>query len=209
MPNSRSHIMQRRILDTATVLFSASGFNGVSMRDIARLAAVNETSIYLYYRGKRELFIAALDAEMGSVKLEASQKSRLASSSDAHSAILALFHVIIEAVSQRPVLVRLVQFSLLEYSEDLDDLYRRHIHHILQGAREYLKCWPELEPAKQFENQAIIFAFVASFVALTDFLPKMSGDHLSQEVLQEAASACAELWHSVLSSKSNLHSSID
>ena len=78
MPNSGSVIIKQRILDAATDLFAASGYNGVSTRDIARTAAVNETSIYRHYPGKRELFLAALDAELSKVRLKAEQMSHLA-----------------------------------------------------------------------------------------------------------------------------------
>ncbi len=202
MPNSGSVIIKQRILDAATDLFAASGYNGVSTRDIARAAEVNETSIYRHYPGKRELFLAALDAELAKVRLEAEQMAKLAAAPDAHEAMLALFHVMIEAVSQRHALVRLVHFSVLEYSDDLDALYRGHVQHILQDASEYLARWPELSDTPPFDKRVTIFGFIAAFVALKDFYPMLAGDRLSPESLDHAASACAHVWHAALTAQS-------
>lgn len=58
MPNSEPSRLQQRILDAATDLFSSMGYHGASTRDIARVAEVNETSIYRYYPCKRDLFLA-------------------------------------------------------------------------------------------------------------------------------------------------------
>ncbi len=201
MPNSGSVIVQQRILDAATDLFAASGYNGVSTRDIARAAEVNETSIYRHYPGKRELFLATLDAELSKLRFDADQIAILGTARDAHAAMLALFHVMIDALTQRYALVRLVHFSVLEYNDDLDDLYRRHVQHILHDANEYLAGWPEFNETSPLDNSVTIFAFIAAFVALKDFYPILAGDRLSTESLEQAASACADAWHAALAGK--------
>ena len=165
MTNSGSAIIQQRILAAATELFATSGYNGVSTREIARAAEVNETSIYRYYLGKRELFLATLDAELSKVRLNDDQVAKLLTAPDAHTAMLALFQVMIEGVLQRRELIRLIQFSMLEYNDDLEDLYRRHIRQILQHASEYLAHWPELAETQKFDRRVTIFAFIAAFVA--------------------------------------------
>ena len=201
MPNSGYASTQQRILDAATELFSTSGYNGVSTREVARLAEVNETSIYRYYQGKRELFIATLDTELSKVHLEDRHVSKLIKASDASAAKLALFRVIIEAVLERRALVRLMQFSVLEYRDDLDETYRRHVQRVLSIASEYLSRWPELDEAQDSDNRVTIFAFIAAFIALKDFYPMLAGDHLTTDSLEEAASSCANLWHAALAKK--------
>jgi AcrR family transcriptional regulator len=174
------------------------GYNGVSTRDIARAAKVNETSIYRYYPGKRELFIATLDAEFSKLRFRSDLISKLAAAPDAHAAHLALFQVIMQAALQQPSLVRLVHFSVLEYSEDLDDLYRRHAQWILKAASDYLARWPDLIEMQGSDSRTTIFAFVATFVALKDFYPIVTGERLSMEFLEKTACICADRWHAAL-----------
>ena len=201
MPNSGSLVIQQRILDAATQLFATSGYNGVSTRDIARAAEVNETSIYRHYPGKRELFLATLDTELSKVRLDPEQVARLETAPDAHAAMLAMFHVMIDSLTQRRALVRLVHFSVLEYNDDLDALYRHHVQQILQDACEYLARWPELKDCSPLDKRVTIFAFTAAFVALTDFYPILAGDRFSKESLEQAAAACADAWHAALIAK--------
>ena len=148
-----------------------------------------------------ELFLATLDAELSKLQLNDEQIVKLLTAPDAHAAMLALFRVMIEAVLQRRALMRLIQFSVLEYNDDLEDLYRRHIGQILQNASDVLACWPELGGTRKFDRRVTIFAFMAAFVALQDFYPKIAGDSLSQESLEDAASACANIWHDALATE--------
>lgn len=61
---------RRRILDAALRLFSRDGFQGASVRGLAREAGLTEAALYYYFRSKREIllalyeergFVAALD----------------------------------------------------------------------------------------------------------------------------------------------------
>lgn len=48
------------ILETAIPLFAESGFNGVSMRAIAKEVGLNAATIYHYFQDKQTLYIAAM-----------------------------------------------------------------------------------------------------------------------------------------------------
>ena len=50
-----------RILDAADALFCASGYDGVSMRDVALRAEVNKASVFYHFNSKDELFRSVLD----------------------------------------------------------------------------------------------------------------------------------------------------
>lgn len=198
MPNSETAKTAERILAAATELFSKMGYNGVSTRDIARVADVNETSIYRHYPRKRDLFVATLDAEFSKINLRAGMISTLAGAPDAQTALRALFQAIMEAILQQPALVRLVHFSVLEFGGDLDELYQRHLRTLLEVAGQYLSSWPELTEARRFDVRITILAFVATIVALQDFYPVLAGEKMSGESLQNAAQICANIWYGAL-----------
>jgi AcrR family transcriptional regulator len=54
------HNNQEEILSAAIPLFSASGYAGVSMRDIARACHLNVGSLYHHFRDKQHLHLAAI-----------------------------------------------------------------------------------------------------------------------------------------------------
>ena len=60
---------EARILSSAAGMFANFGYNGVSTRDIASSAGVNEVTIYRHFPRKRDLYVAVLDAELQQVKL--------------------------------------------------------------------------------------------------------------------------------------------
>ncbi len=51
---------QGRILDSAEALFAAHGFNGVSVKDIAKAAQVDTSLVHYYFASKAGLFTAVL-----------------------------------------------------------------------------------------------------------------------------------------------------
>ena len=54
----------QRIVEAAVDLFSRQGFSGTSTREIARLADVNEASLFRHFLSKQELFWAALQSRL-------------------------------------------------------------------------------------------------------------------------------------------------
>jgi AcrR family transcriptional regulator len=53
-----------RILTTATELFARFGYNGVSTRDVASAAQVNEVTVYRHFPHKHDLYLAVLESEL-------------------------------------------------------------------------------------------------------------------------------------------------
>ncbi len=55
---------RRQLLNAAHQVFVAHGFHGASMDEIAEVAEVSKPVLYQHFPGKRELYIALLDAHM-------------------------------------------------------------------------------------------------------------------------------------------------
>ena len=108
---------EARILASAAGMFATFGYNGVSTRDIATSAGVNEVTIYRHYPRKRDLYVAVLDAELQEVKLRGDLLARVAEASDARTAVARTFELIAATLTTRQDLLRLVQYSALELGE--------------------------------------------------------------------------------------------
>jgi AcrR family transcriptional regulator len=62
-PSRKKQIMEKRrkqILDAAAEVFTQKGFSAATIPEIARLANVASGTIYLYFPGKRDLFISVI-----------------------------------------------------------------------------------------------------------------------------------------------------
>ena len=60
--NTDGRQTRQAILNASLALFAEHGFNGTSLRDIARAVGVRESAIYNYFPGKDALFTGILDA---------------------------------------------------------------------------------------------------------------------------------------------------
>ncbi|HVC47844.1 MAG TPA: TetR/AcrR family transcriptional regulator [Terracidiphilus sp.] len=131
-----------RILTMAASLFAQFGYNGVSTREIAAAAEVNEVTIYRHFPRKRDLYLAVLSTELQRVHLQGDLLTRLAGAESGRQALTCTFELLATALRQ-PQLVRLLSFSVLEISEDLDPLLRRHLGELLEVIARYLQPWIE------------------------------------------------------------------
>ncbi len=198
MAGSELRSVQSRILDAAAELFSNLGYHGVSTKEIARLAEVNESSIFRYYPNKRSLFLAALDAEFARVRLRADLLARLAAAPDAQTALAALFRAIGDAVLQHGVLVRLIHFSVLDFGEDLNEIFDRHVRGTMRVVSEYMARWPELSQSPGYDTRIGIVSFIATVVAMKDFYPVLTDRRETPQALENTVTFCTELWCNAL-----------
>lgn len=66
--NERADLTRARILDAAIREFSEKGLAGARTEQIAEAAGVNKALLYYYFRGKEDLYAAALDSVVEAVR---------------------------------------------------------------------------------------------------------------------------------------------
>lgn len=153
---------QERVLAAAVELFAQHGYNGVSTRAIASKARVNEITIYRYYARKRELYRAVLESELKKIHLQGDLLSGLAEAGDSAAALGRAFALIGATLGQKPDLVRLLQFSALEFSDDLKPLLRKHLGELVEVVAAYLEPWAKNGELKCDPRELVLtFAVVA------------------------------------------------
>lgn len=140
-PSSARGSTEERILTTSASLFSKFGYNGVSTREIASAADVNEVTIYRHYPRKRDLYLAVLGAELQRVQLRGELLAKLAEAPSGRVALACTFELIATTLHQQPQLLRLLQYSALELSDDLDPLLRKHLGELVEVVARYLEPW--------------------------------------------------------------------
>jgi len=152
---------EERILTTATTLFAQFGYNGVSTREIAAAAEVSEVTIYRHFPRKRDLYLAVLSLELGEVHLRGDLLTQLAEAQTGRMALAATFELMSTALQQRPQLLRLLGFSVLELSEDLDALLRRHLGELVEVVARYLRPWIEKGEIRTTNARTLVLTLIA------------------------------------------------
>lgn len=197
MHNSESVKTRERILGAAVELFSKAGYHGTSSREIARAAEVNEVTIYRHFSCKRDLFVAALEAELSRISVRAELGARLASAPHAHAAMEYLFQAIEETAKGQPAMLRLIQFSALELEEDLKPIYSKHLGNLLDVSVSCLQRWVDLGQLQCKDPRLLVLAFAATVIGIDTFFPVLwRGD--VRLPTSEAPRAYAQMLDSVL-----------
>lgn len=152
---------EERILSTAAALFAQFGYNGVSTREIASSAEVNEVTIYRHFPRKRDLYVAVLSAELQRIHLRGELLTRLAEARTGRIALATTFDLISTALAQQPQLLRLLGFSVLELSEDLDPLLRRHLGELVEVVARYLQPWIDNGELRSANAKTLVLTLIA------------------------------------------------
>jgi len=130
-----------RILTTATQLFARFGYNGVSTRDVAAAAEVNEVTVYRHYRRKPNLYLAVLESELRSIHFRGDLLARIAAAGNGRDALACTFDLVADTLLERPETLRLLQFNSLEMNEAFNPLVRQHLGELVEVVARYLAPW--------------------------------------------------------------------
>lgn len=152
---------ETRILTTAATLFGQFGYNGVSTREIASAAEVNEVTIYRHYPRKRDLYIAVLAAELQRVQLRGEMLARVAEAQTGKAALTCTFELIATTLQQEQHLLRLLQYSSLELGDDLDPLLRKHLGELVAVVARYLEPWIERGELRCSSAKTLVLTLIA------------------------------------------------
>lgn len=151
---------EERILATAAALFAQFGYNGVSTREIAASAEVNEVTIYRHFPRKRDLYLAVLSRELKRVHLRGDLMSQLAEARTGREALARTFELIATALNA-PQLLRLLGFSVLELSEDLDPLLRLHLGELVEVVARYVQPWIDKGEIRTANAKTLVLTLIA------------------------------------------------
>jgi len=186
IPNSGKGNAEARILTCAAGMFAHSGYNGVSTRDIATGAGVNEVTIYRHYPRKRDLYVAVLDAELRQVKLSGDLLARIAEAQDARTAVERTFELITATLLNRQDLLRLMQFCSLEMGDDIDPLVRKHLGELVEVIARYLEPWVSKGELRATSAKALVLSLISIILSHRTLHRLFAGDGSSPEALFKA-----------------------
>lgn len=153
--------IKERVLATAADLFSRGGYSGVSTREIASSAGLNEVTVYRHYPRKRDLYLAVLAEELGRVHLRGDQLKEIAEAADARQALERVVTLIETTVLQRPLVLPLVLYGALENATDVDALLRRHLEEIVEVVARYLDPWVDGAGLLPGNARGVVMALVS------------------------------------------------
>lgn len=175
-----------RILSTATDLFARFGYNGVSTRDIASAAQVNEVTVYRHYPRKHDLYVAVLESELQQVYFRGDLLARIAEASDGPTALARTFELLAKTLMHKPEILRLLQYSALELNESFDPLVRRYLGELVEVLARYLEPWVKRGELRCTNAKTVILTLIGIVVSHNSLQRVFLGEGLSPDRMFEA-----------------------
>ncbi len=155
MPKKSAESTRERILRAAERIYAASGFHGMSLRDVTLLAGVNLAAVNYHFGSKDKLIHALADRRLTPINSE--RLERLARLRDKHGAdaiplkdlVAALVDPMFKALRQGPdnraIMVRLVAQMMIDDPKRFSHIHRVFYKDVLDRYHEELqKTIPQL-----------------------------------------------------------------
>lgn len=180
-----------RILATATELFARYGYNGVSTRDVASAAQVNEVTIYRHYPRKHDLYLAVLESELQQLRFRGDLLARVADAPDGRTALARAFDLLTKTLMHRPEILRLLQYSALELNENFDPLVRKHLGELVEVVARYLDPWIQNGELCCGNAKTLILTLVGIVISHDSLQRVFLGKELGPERMFEAYASLA------------------
>ena len=174
-----------RILDAAEALFAERGYEGTTLRDVAARVGLRTPSLYNHFASKESLYAAVLERGIGPV-LEILSES-VDSGSEAFPDSSAIVERMMELLSQRPNLPRLVLHETLAGGQRLTPMLRDWIAPIFARAHEMVEAGPAAERWGADRVPQLVLAMyhvVVGYFTIAPLYRDLNGqDLLTQEAL--------------------------
>ena len=174
-----------RILDAAEALFAEHGFAGTTLREIAAVVGLRNPSLYNHFPSKEVLYAAVLERGLSPL-LEALAGFAQDEDSDSRGALQV--ERLMELLSQRPNLPRLIQYEALAGGEHLSPLLRKWIRPLLAQAQGLIEDSPA---ASRWEPEEIPLLVLAMYHVVIGYftVAPLYKDLNDEDLMTEAARA--------------------
>lgn len=174
--------MQTKILDSAAQLFAERGYEGVSMRDIAKVVGVTQANLYYHFRDKAALVEATL-AHVFESRVQDLAKAQARKKGDPLGAFV---HWFVDALTKDFVFGRLVYLELWNGDADrIDALTRTVIQPSFLSVSTMLAADREAAQAKR--TALTLIGFILGQVLVRPLAPGLTGCTMSAASIEEAA----------------------
>jgi len=178
-----------RILATATILFARSGYRGITTREIAAEAQVSEVTIFRHFPSKHDLYMAVMRSGMQQVHLRGDLLAGIAEAVDGRTALIRTYELVARTLTEKPQILRLLQYSALELSADFDPLARKHLNEFVELTARYLEPWIEKGELRCTSSRNLVLTLIAIVVSYGSLHRVFSIEKDGTDVLLETFSS--------------------
>ena len=196
--NQTKGTTEQRILDAAVQLFSRQGFSGTSTREVARLADVNEASLFRHFPRKQDLFWAALQSQLDHARPRKELQEGLCQGGDPERVVPLIVELLVHTAVYRFELVRLLYVGFLELRPGTERLYRQHLAPVFCAINDYLEHCVKTGTLRAVDHSITTVAFATTVLARQGLYSLLADGGAPYSNADEAVEAYSKFWLSML-----------
>jgi AcrR family transcriptional regulator len=189
--------MESRILNAAAQLFAERGFHGTTTREIAKLAGINETSLFRHIPRKQEMFWAAMQLCFSQLRPSEELQTGLIEKRPP-AAVMPLIVQYLHEIASHRQLIRLLLFSLLELCPRAEELCREKLGPVFRMLFEYLEHYSGNRNDPR-DTSILAVGICATVLTHENLLHLLAETHGNEVSTKEAISAYVSFCGRVLS----------
>lgn len=201
--NELKSLTKARVLEAAVLLFSRRGFNGTGTREIARMAEINESTLFRHYPRKKDLFWAALEARLSKLNFSRELQSALTSDVRPEIVLPMIFDFTVRTIHEQPELMRLLYVSALELPGG-EKMYQKHLGAIFDSINTYVANCVRRGVISDVDPRIITLAFAGTVIANMSSYELFVGRALPFRDVQDAVATYSDFWLRILGKASPL-----
>lgn len=203
--NELKSLTKARLLEASVLLFSRGGFNGTGTREIARLAEINESTLFRHYPSKKDLLWAALETRLTKLKFGRELQSALASDACPGTVLPLFFEFLVRTIQEQPELMRLLYISALELPGG-ELMYQKHLGAIFDSVTTYFGNCIRRGVISPVDPRMLTLAVSGSVIANMAAYKVFVGCDLPCRQVQDGVAMYSEFWLRILGSTFHLQS---
>ncbi len=191
-------LTDERLVEAAVQLFARQGFSGTSTREIARLADVNEASLFRHFASKQELFWAALQSRLKRLRIRKELQTGLSEQGTPDRVVPLIIELLVHTATYQPELIRLLDVGFLELRPKAELVYRQHVTPIFQAISDYLKGCIKNGVLRGLDPSVTTIAMATSILANQGLYQLSTGVGVPYANSEEAVLAYSKFWLNAL-----------
>jgi AcrR family transcriptional regulator len=187
-----------RIVEAAVHLFARQGFSGTRTREIARLADVNEASLFRHFPTKQQLFWAALQSRLQRLRISKELQNGLSQQATPELVLPLIIELLVQISTYQSELIRLLDIGLLELRPGAERIYRQQVAPIFQAISDYLEACIKCGTLRGLDPAVTTIALSSTIFAHQGLYGLFVGAGTPYANSEEAISAYSTFWLNAL-----------
>lgn len=196
--NQKGTGTQARIVEAAVHLFARQGFSGTSTREIARLADVNETSLFRHFPTKQALFWTALQSRLQRLRFPKVLQDRLSQHARPELVLPLIIELLLQISTYEFELIRLLDIGLFELRPGAERIYRLQVAPFFQEISDYFEVCIQSGTLCRLDPSFTTIALSSTILAHQGLYGLFTGAGAPYANHNEAVSAYSRFWLNAL-----------